>query len=83
MEMVVVERSFEEPINVEDLQASEKRAQWCLQLHHVEFLHSYVSADRRRLICVYRAPDAESVRAANATARLPFERVWTASVFKP
>jgi hypothetical protein len=32
------------------------------------------------MICVYEAPDAEAVRKANTTAKLPFERVWSASL---
>ena len=80
METVVVERTFEQPVEVEALQESEKRAQWCLELHNVTFVQSYISPDRRRMICIYKGPDAESVRLANSTARLPFDRVWTASI---
>ena len=81
METVIVERTFEEPVNFDTLQDQENGAQWCLDLHRVRFLQSYVSSDRRRVICVYEAPDAESVRIANHTAKLPFDRVWTALVF--
>ena len=83
MELVVVERSFEEPADLSGLQGCEQRAHWCLELHNVEFLHSYISADRRRIVCVYRAPDAEAVRTVNTTAKLPFDRVWSASLFEP
>ncbi len=49
-----------------------------MELHRVRALQSYVSADRRRMICIFEAPDAESVRKANTTAVLQFDRVWTA-----
>jgi uncharacterized protein DUF4242 len=81
MEIVVVERSFEQPLDINDMQATQKGFRWCLELHNVEFLHSYISSDRRRMICLYRAPDAESVRIVNATAKVQFDRVWSASLF--
>jgi len=34
-------------------------------------------------MCLYLAPDAESVRRVQLTAGLPFERVWAAQVFRP
>jgi hypothetical protein len=83
METVVVERSFEQPVDVEAVVASEKRAHWCMELHNVTFVQSYISPDRLRMICVYKGPDAESVRIANTTAKLPFDRVWTASLLIP
>ncbi|HEX2831429.1 MAG TPA: nickel-binding protein [Thermoanaerobaculia bacterium] len=77
METVLVERAFEEAVRFEDLQRLEHESAWCLELHRVKFLHTYLSKDGKRMICVYEAPDAESVRLANETAKLPFERVYT------
>jgi hypothetical protein len=83
MELVIVERTFEQPADIESVQEAGKRAQWCLDLHNVKFVRSYVSNDRRRMMCVYEAPDAESVRIVNSTAKLPFDRVWSASLLQP
>jgi hypothetical protein len=83
MEHVIVERTFDQPFNFEDLQAAEHRASWCLDQYRVRFLRSYFSGDRKRMICVYEAPDAESVRHANRQAGLPFDSIWTASVYGP
>jgi hypothetical protein len=83
MEKVIVERTFEEPVEFDDLQAMEGRFSWCLEQHRIKFLRSYFSSDRKRMICVYEAPDAEAVRTANRTADLPFDRIWTASVHGP
>jgi hypothetical protein len=80
MEIVVVERTFAEPVEFEVIQALEERGAWCLEAHRVRFLRTYFSADRRRMICVYEAPDAESVRLAQTKAEMPFDCVWTASV---
>jgi len=80
---VVVERRFEEPVTVESLQAAEDAAAWCLELHRVTFLRTYFSADRKRMICLYQAPDAESVRLAQQQAQMPFERVWSCHNYTP
>ena len=73
---VVVERSFPEPVTVEALQAIEDAGAWCMELHRVTFLRTLFSLDCRRMLCLYRAPDAESVRLAQHQAGMPLERVW-------
>jgi hypothetical protein len=72
----MVERRFEEPVTVEALQDLENASAWCLEQHQVTFLRTFFSADCRRMICVYHAPDAESVRLAQRQAKMPVERVW-------
>jgi hypothetical protein len=81
MELVLVERSFEAPVDPVALQELERKSAWCLDEHSVRFLKSYVASDGLRMICLYEAPDAEAVRAANRKAGLPFDRVWRGSVF--
>ena len=73
---VVVERSFAEPVTVEALQAIEDAAAGCMELHRVTFLRTFFSLDCRRMLCLYQAPDAESVRLAQRQAGMPLERVW-------
>ena len=82
MSTVVVERSFAEPVAFEDIQALEDRGGWCLEAHGVRFLKTYFSRDRRRMICLYEAPDAESVRLAEEKAGVPFESAWAAQVIR-
>jgi hypothetical protein len=80
---VVVERAFDPPIDVAEIEAIEGRGAWCLELHRVRYLQTFFSLDRRHMICLYDAPDAESVRLAQRTAGMPFERVWSAAVYVP
>jgi hypothetical protein len=82
MSVVVVERSFLEPVAFGDIQAIEDRGAWCLEAHGVRFLRSYFSRDWRRMICLYEAPDAEAVRLAQERAGVPFERAWTSRVVR-
>jgi hypothetical protein len=77
---VIVERSFAQAESFEELAAREEAGSWCLDMHRVRYLRSYFSADRRRMLCLYTAPDAESVRRAQKQIGLPFDAVWTAAV---
>ena len=78
MEIVLVERSFETPTTAEAVIASAHDLNGCMRMHRVTLLQSHISDDGRRMLCVFQAPDAESVRIANIQTGLPFSRVWTA-----
>ena len=80
LSVVVVERSFTEPVAFEEIAAREEAGAWCLDTHRVRFLRSYFSSDRRRMICLYEAPDAESVRRAQTQIGMPLDAVWPATV---
>lgn len=80
---VLVERGFDEPVTLESVQALEDAGAGCLATHRVAFLRTFFSADQKRMICLYRAPDAESVRLAQREAGMPVERVWAFTVVRP
>jgi hypothetical protein len=82
MARVVVERLFETPVDFEEIRAIEDRGARCRVQHRVRSLRTYFSADRRRMISFYAAPDAESVRLVQRQAGTPFERVWAATVYE-
>lgn len=73
---VLVSRRFQEPAVFAEIQALEDAGAGCLDTHRVRFVRTYFSADRRRMICLYQAPDAESVRIAQREAGMPVETVW-------
>lgn len=75
-DLIVVERSFDAPGELDELQAREDRGAWCLEQYRVRFVRTYFARDRRRMICLYAAPDAESVRAAQRTIGMPVDLVW-------
>jgi hypothetical protein len=77
----MVERKLDEGASFDQLQAQEDAFAWCAKQHEVTFIRSYFSKDRKRMICEYEAPDAEAVRKLQRTASMPFDRIWTATVF--
>ncbi|MEH6584571.1 MAG: DUF4242 domain-containing protein [Halioglobus sp.] len=80
---VVVERTFEEPVSLPDIQAIEDAGSWCLENHQVTFIRTFFSNDHKRMICLYHAPDAESVRQAQRQAKMPVDRVWACHHLQP
>ena len=73
---VIVERSFEEPVTLQEIQDIEDAGVACLDVRDVRFIQTFFSADQKRMICLYEAPDAESVRQAQREAGVPFNDVW-------
>lgn len=73
---VLVERRFDAPVALAQIQAVENENAWCLEAHHVTFARTFFSRDCKRMVCLYQAPDAESVRLAQRQAGMPLERVW-------
>jgi hypothetical protein len=81
MDHLIVETSFETPPTDADLSASARRIDNCLAAYGARWLRSYLSKDRRRMVCEFEAPDAEAVRSSYRSAGAEFERCWPAEVF--
>ena len=80
---VVVERDFDEPTTVEAMQTIEDAGAWCMELHNVEFVRTFFSLDKKKMFCLYHAPDAESVRQAQRQAGMPVTSVWATHILSP
>lgn len=80
---VLVERAFAEPVSLAAIQAREEAGAACLQDHRVRFVRTCFSRDARRMLCLYQAPDAESVRIAQHQAGMPLERAWAFRAILP
>jgi len=49
----------------------------------VTWLHSYVTADKKKTFCIYDGPSPEAVRAAAERNSLPVDRITPVSVLDP
>ena len=49
----------------------------------VTWVHSYVSADKRKTYCVYDAPSPEAIRAAATKNGLPIDAITETRVLDP
>jgi len=79
----LVERLFADPVSFEEVHAIAKAARGCLQIHRVKYSRSFFSADRKRMLCFYQSPDAESVRIIQREAGLPADSVWALQTITP
>jgi hypothetical protein len=55
----------------------------CLPVYDVTRLHSFISRDGTRCVCVYEAADAEAVRHAYRAAGANFDNAWPPRPFQP
>jgi hypothetical protein len=82
VERVIVEREFPVPMTPEDVRRMYAEGQ-CFDLYRVKRVRSYLMPDGKRLVCVFRAPDAEAVRAVlKANESVP-GTVWTCTLHTP
>jgi Protein of unknown function (DUF4242) len=81
MAVLVLEQSFEIPITPEELNDVAARVDRCLEAHGARWMRSYLSLDRKRMICEFEAADAEQVRESYRSAGVSFKGVWAADVY--
>lgn len=70
-------------LSEDDLNETRDKTLPCYAERGIEWIQSYISLDRTRVICELNAPDVESVRAAQRKLGIPFDRVWSAQLLKP
>ncbi len=83
MTLLVVELTYDPPLTPEQRQRDQEKLYPCLELRGAAWLRSYESTDRRRKICLFRAPDADALREALRSAGLAFDRLWAAAEREP
>ena len=83
MASVMVTRCFDESVVLDDIQAIEDAGIACLEMRDVTFVKTLFSIDRKRMMCLYQAPDAEAVREAQREAGMPVDQVWACRVVSP
>jgi hypothetical protein len=49
----------------------------------VTWLHSYVTADKKKTFCIYDGPSPEAIRRVAERNRLPVDRITQVSVLDP
>jgi hypothetical protein len=81
MTHLIVEQTFEAPLTDEEHGRLGQRLDQCLAAYNARWMRSYLSMDRRRMVCEFEAPDAEAVRTSYRSAGVAFDRVWSAEVF--
>jgi len=81
MAHLIVEQTFETPLTDDDHSRLGQRLDRCLEAYGARWMRSYLSTDRRRMVCEFQAADAEAVRTSYRSAGVRFDRVWTAELY--
>lgn len=81
METIILEHRFDEnAFDIDRYRDSQTENKWCLEMHGVRHIRSYVSPDGRRMICVFEAPDAEALRRMSDQLGYSYDQIWRATV---
>src|SRR5215510_3573035 len=80
MARLILEKDFDPPLTEELHDRESRQVDPCLEAYGARWIRSYLSSDRRRMLCEFEAPDADAVREAFRSAGMPFERAWLAEV---
>jgi hypothetical protein len=80
VEWIVVEREFPEPLTEDDVR---QLGTQCFDLYRVTPVRSYLAPDGKRMVCIFRAPDAEAVRTLLRINQSPPGIVWACRVHTP
>lgn len=83
MAFLVVEYEFNPPITREGLSQMKAQLAPCTSVRQIRGIRTVIAADGSRGFCEIEAPDAETVREAYRSARVPFRSVWPAHLFEP
>jgi hypothetical protein len=81
MPLFLIERNFAEEVMVGDAEASQIRK--INDEIGVQWLYSFLSADKRKTYCLYEAPNAEAIRAAARRLNLPADVIIAVSELRP
>ena len=86
MPRYVVEREFPGGLQIPVDESGAKLCQSVVESNladEVTWIHSYVSADRKRTFCVYDGPTPEAIRLAAGRNKLPVQRITEVRVLDP
>lgn len=81
MPLFLIERSFAEDVDVNSAQAAHIK-----QINDevgIEWLYSFLSADKRKTYCLYEAPNAEAIRLAARRLSIPADAIIPVSELRP
>jgi hypothetical protein len=86
MSRYLVERLFPDGFAIP---MTDEGARTCLEVvennaqENVTWLHSYVTADKKKTICIYDAPSPEAIRTAAKRNNLPVDSITQVNILDP
>jgi hypothetical protein len=81
MPLFIIERNFAEQLEITRDAASQ--VQLINEEVGVQWLFSFLSADKKKTYCLYEAPDPEAIREAARRANIPADVIIEVSEMRP
>jgi hypothetical protein len=81
MPLFLIERNFAEELILDDAGAEQIRK--INDEIGIQWLYSFLSADRRKTYCLYEAPSAEAIRVAARRLEIPADVIIAVSEMRP
>ena len=81
MPLFLIERTFAQEVDVDSATVTQIR-----QINDtvgIEWLYSFLSADRRKTYCLYEAPSAAAIREASRRLDIPADAIIPVSELRP
>ena len=76
MTELFLERTFDPGLSVDDVCAMAVKNGWCYTMYGVVWRGSFLATNGGRMVCWFKAPDAESARQALRRAGADMTRLW-------
>ena len=80
MALVIVETTYDPPIDQALWDEMVVRAAPCMKERNILWKRTYLSRDCKRSICELEATDAETVRAAYQRGNVPYDNIYSANL---
>lgn len=81
MPRFIIERNFAEKLEVDD--EAKKHIKSINDQEGIEWIFSFLSADKRKTYCLYEAPDEESLRRAAKRLNIPADVITSVDRIDP
>jgi hypothetical protein len=81
MPLFLIERNFAEDLRLDD--ATLANIRHINDEIGIQWLYSFLSADKRKTYCLYEAPNAEAIRIAAGRLSIPADTVIAVSEIRP
>lgn len=80
MATVIMEMTLDAPASDEQIGKMKEATEVCFEMNDVTRKVTYYAPDRQRFVCVMEARDVETARRALESAKVPYERIWPATL---
>jgi hypothetical protein len=80
-DVIVIETVFDPPLTDEEHNRVGERIDRCASMRSARWMRSYLSVDRKQMLCEFEAPDVDAVRDAYRSAGVSFVRAWKSELY--